>query len=476
MYTKVKAYIKQNQMIDIGDVVIAGVSGGPDSMAMLHVLKELSGELDFTLRTVHVHHGIRGTEADRDLELVRNICAQWKIPCQVYRYDVPLLAKVWKTGEEETGRLVRKEAFSREISFIEEEYKIKKEKIKTAIAHNQNDLAETMLHHLARGSGLRGLCSMRPVSGERIRPVLCLNRKEIEWIVKEQRIPYVTDSSNLEDVYTRNRIRHHVLPMLEQEINAQAVAHMAEAAGLLAQAEDYLSAKGRTAAEKCLQEDGSYFLTQDFIKEEDVIRNYVLREIFFAVTEKRKDFTQFHLRQVLGLFTGQVGKMIQLPYELLAIREYTGVRIRKGNILQEKKKIQTEGELCQEKWEVPEEGEMDCPVGRFRSRVFFREEQKICEKKYTKWLDYDKIQGRLYVRTRKNGDYMIINQAGNKKKIQRCMIDEKIPAQERERIPLLSCGAEILWMVGGRISEKYKITSETRKILEIRYMESEEDK
>ena len=181
MERKVLAYIKQNRMIGKKDMVLAGVSGGSDSMAMLHILKELQEKLDFTLRVVHVHHGIRGKEADRDRSFVENICRKWQIPCTVYCYDVPGLSREWKLGEEETGRIVRKEAFQREAAVCGM-------KIKIALAHNQEDLAETMLHNLCRGTGLRGLCTMRPADGEIIRPILCLSREKITGYLKEKKI------------------------------------------------------------------------------------------------------------------------------------------------------------------------------------------------------------------------------------------------------------------------------------------------
>ena len=226
MEREVLAYIKQNRMIGKNEVVLAGVSGGSDSMAMLHILKELQGKLDFTLRVVHVHHGIRGKEADRDQSFVENICRKWQIPCTVYCYDVPGLSREWKLGEEETGRIVRKEAFQREAAACVR----KDSKIKIALAHNQEDLAETMLHNLCRGTGLRGLCTMRPADGEIIRPILCLSRDKIAEYLKEKKIFHIQDSTNLSDEYTRNRIRHHILPMLEQQVNGKAAAHMAETA------------------------------------------------------------------------------------------------------------------------------------------------------------------------------------------------------------------------------------------------------
>lgn len=438
MLGRVRSYITENRMIKPGDVILAGVSGGGDSMAMLSVLGKLQSELDFTLQAVHIHHGIRGQEADRDMDLVKSFCAAEGIPCKVYFYDVPKLSAQWKTGHEETGRIVRKEAFAKAALYYREQGK----PVKTALAHNQEDLAETMLHNLARGTGIRGLSTMRPVAGEIIRPVLCLGRQEIANYLKENNIPYITDSSNLSDDYTRNRIRHHILPALEREVNARAAAHMAETAGRLAQAEDYLSHKGGELLEKYAEkESGGYLLKQDFFAGEKIIKTYAILQAFENLAGRRKDFTAVHVRMVLELEQMQTGRKLSLPYGLQAEKTYRGVRLTKGvpesgavggsRIFSEDFDGKSGGQ-----WELLIPGRTETPLGTFETRIFPYEGQKIEEKKCTKWLDYDRIKCNPCVRTRKAGDYLTINSQGNRKKLNRCMIDGKVPGELRDRIPL----------------------------------------
>ena len=319
MERKVLAYIKQNRMIGKKDMVLAGVSGGSDSMAMLHILKELQEKLDFTLRVVHVHHGIRGKEADRDRSFVENICRKWQIPCTVYCYDVPGLSREWKLGEEETGRIVRKEAFQREAAVCGM-------KIKIALAHNQEDLAETMLHNLCRGTGLRGLCTMRPADGEIIRPILCLSREKITGYLKEKKIPHIQDSTNLSDEYTRNRIRHHILPMLEQQVNGKAAAHMAETAARISQAEEYLTQQSCQVLRE-FQKNNGYYFTEKFFMEPQIIRIYALQQAMEQLAGRRKDLTAVHYDKVLELYEMQTGRRISLPYRMEARRDYEGVRL-----------------------------------------------------------------------------------------------------------------------------------------------------
>lgn len=456
MYKLVKNYMEKNNMIQDGDFVLAGVSGGGDSMAMLDFLRRYREERDFSIRVVHVHHGIRHEEADRDCNLVKETCKTWGIPCSVYTYNVPKLAEEWKMGTEETGRLVRRQAFQKEKQALN----IPEEKIKIALAHNKNDLAETMLHHLARGTGLKGLSSMRPVQGDFIRPVLCLEKEQIVHYLKEEHIPNVLDSSNLSDVYTRNRIRHHILPLMEKEINSRAVSHMAETAGFLAEAEDYFQKEGRKLLGLCSQTKETVFFPDAFFEQEKIVQKYAILEVLEKLAGKRKDFTAVHLRNFMELSHMCTGRQIHLPYGLLAKRTYKGIVLRK----QKEDVKKAEG-----KWELTIPGELICPYGVFSAKIFSYEKQKIIEKKYTKWLDYDRIKNKLYIRTRKQGDYLIIDEKGSRKKLSRVMIDDKIPGDERGNIPLVAAEDEILWITGGRMNEKYKITSRTKRVLEVQY-------
>ena len=471
MYHKVKSYIKEHHMIKTGDVVLAGVSGGGDSMAMLDLLRKYTQEVSFSLCAVHVHHGIRGEEADRDETLVRDTCRSWGIPFLSYHYPVPELSRKWKMGTEETGRKVRQEAFVRAKNDFRElqgkafsrkteggenplEYRI-------ALAHNENDAAETLIHNLCRGTGLKGLAGILPVRDGIIRPVLCLNKQEIVNYLMEEHIPYITDSTNLTEEYTRNRIRHKILPLLENEVNQGSIRHMAETAQLAAQAEEYLSRQGMLLLKEYMQPgENGIFLPEEFWEKEPVVSSYGMLGVFEQLAGRRKDFTAVHVKSVAGLLGLQVGRQISLPYGLKAQRTYGGIFI---------------GKAQKEQPEMPESQAVLVPGKTFfRKNTFFtqiilNQGQKIEEKTYTKWLDYDRIKQELSIRTRRPGDFLIVDEKGSHKKLNRYFIDEKIPSEERDKIPLLMAGSEVLWVVGGRINENYKITPRTRRILEIQY-------
>ncbi len=462
MYCQVKKYITEYRMIKPGQMVLAGVSGGMDSMVMLHMLKRLEQEMGFSLAAVHVNHGIRGEEALRDERLVEETCKRWGVLEQSFFYDVPTLAREQKKGVEEAAREARKDAFQRAFEALSAQKRGERPGgACVALAHNREDLAETMLHNLARGTGLRGLSTMRPAGDGIIRPVLCLGREEIAAYAKKHGIVSVTDSTNLSDAYTRNRIRHHILPALKQEVNTRAAEHMAQTAVWAAQAEDYLSRQGEALLEKTRREDGSYLLDERFWKAEEVLTSYAILEAFYRLSGQKKDFTALHVRDTRALREKQPGRSVCLPKGICARRVYEGVSLAKEN-----PKEAAEG---MRHMELPVPGRCAGSLGSFSCEIFLYQGEKIEEKAYTKWFDYDKIVNNLCIRTRRQGDYMVIDRRGSKKKLSRIMIDDKIPGDKRDTCPLLASGSEVLWMVGGRMNERYKITPETVRILAVHY-------
>ena len=210
MIEKVRKYIKQYDMLMPGDTVVAGVSGGADSLCLLFMLKEFAKEMPLQLAVVHVNHGIR-EEATEDAAYVKQICEELDVPFFLKEADVEGIAKSQGISTEEAGRNVRYEAFSEVLGEHFTAGKI-------AVAHNANDRAETMLFHLFRGTGLTGLSGIKPVRGQIIRPLLCLSREEIEQYLVKKEIAFCIDRTNNEDTYTRNKIRHHILPFAEENI------------------------------------------------------------------------------------------------------------------------------------------------------------------------------------------------------------------------------------------------------------------
>lgn len=218
MEQKVNAYIQKYHMLEKGEKIVIGVSGGADSVCLLFLLLSLRSEWDLKLQAVHVHHGLRGADADADEQYVRKLCQVQDVPLYVFHEDVKAYAKERGMTEEEAGRVLRRERF----------VQIKNETgaSKIVLAHHKNDNVETVLWNLSRGSGIRGAGGIRPKNGDWIRPLLCVTREEIEDYLGERKIAYCEDATNKEDDYTRNRLRNHVIPYLQEEINALSLIHI----------------------------------------------------------------------------------------------------------------------------------------------------------------------------------------------------------------------------------------------------------
>lgn len=224
-FSQLLQQVRQSALISQGDILVAGVSGGADSVLLLRVLAAMRATERINLYAVHVHHGIRGAEADEDAAFVQRLCEELGIPCQVDRADVPALAKAEGLTVEEAGRKARYQCFYREMDRVGAH--------KLAVAHHRDDSAETILFNLVRGSGLKGLCGISPVQGRIIRPLISLRRREIESILSEEQLSWRTDSTNTDVRYSRNRIRHELIPYLEREFNPETVEHLTEMAAML---------------------------------------------------------------------------------------------------------------------------------------------------------------------------------------------------------------------------------------------------
>lgn len=478
MIPGVEAFLEQYHMIEQSDVVVAGVSGGADSVCLLLHLLELKEKLSFTLAAVHVQHGIRGEESLQDAAFVEELCRRYQVQLFRYDYDVPEYAKQHGYSEEEAGRNLRYESFHKAL----EELGAPEGKI--AVAHNRNDLAETMLWNMIRGSGMRGMAGIPPVREGIIRPLLHTARVEIENYLKEKGESYCTDATNASLDYTRNRIRNQVLPVLE-ELNAGVYAHMEQLGDDIRKTQEYLSAvieeKKAQYVERDFRKTQAFLISEELLKEPEILYTSIIKECICETAASSKDITRTHVELVQKLFAMQTGRSVNLPYQVVAERTYGGVRLQKCEKQPEHKITEPVGMLSSQSSSQPVGQQSGQPAGccgilieehpDFICRIYKREElpEGISKKKYTKWLDYDRIKYDISVRTRKTGDYLTVNSQGHRKKLTRCMIDEKIPREQRDKIPLITEGSQVLWIVGGRMNERYKITSETKNVLEIKY-------
>ena len=450
MRKKVFAYLEQWNMIEPGMRVLTGFSGGADSTALLELLWEYGSEHGIQVHALHVNHGIRGEEAVRDQEFCEAYCRERGIPLKVVQADVPALARTEGISTEEAGRKVRYEAFAGELKAGRAD--------RVALAHHQNDQAETMLFHLIRGTGLRGLRGMEPVRTPYIRPLLCVCRSEIEeWMTREQ-IPWVEDSTNDELLYTRNRIRHQVLASME-EIRPGTAVRMAGTAEQLLELEHYLEQEQERWWQQSVREqDGVYRISLEKMAHmHPVMQKRIVLACMERLLGNRCNLESVHVEQVCRLAEGRRGSRIMLPGGLAAVLGYEELLLKQGY----GSGLSEEPVLCDPGGEYRYMGQT------FRLELKNREKnEEIPVNCYTKWFDYDRIKHNVVLRTRQPGDYLELA-GGIHKKLKDYLIDCKVPREERDRCILLADGSHIIWVVGMRISEGYKVTEQTRRILKV---------
>lgn len=432
MLTTVINYIKDNKMINPGEKVVLGLSGGADSVCLLFVLLEYKKIADFSLKAVHINHMIRGEEAYRDEEFVVKLCSNYGIDCLVEHMDIPKISAETGLGLEEAARKER-------YSFFE-----KMDTDKIVIAHHMDDLAETVLFNLVRGSGLKGLSSLKAVNGKIIRPLLCVKRKDIIKFLDDKNIDYCIDSTNADIDYSRNRIRKTVMPELIN-INEQAVSHIKDCSEIIAQTEEYVS-EIVDEKTKNIFVDGAIDIDK-LSKEPEIIQKRIIKQAIIIIANRSKDITMQHVLDIKNLMNTQSGKKVYLPYNLLAYREYEKIFI-KNNRKEEIRVLKGSLDIKHIK-----------PVNI----------SDYPQDNYTKWIDYAKIKDGVVLRSRQQGDYIHIK--NGTKKIQNLFTDLKIPANKRDEIPLVCDGNEVIWVVGYRLNEDYKVSDETKDIVQITYEE-----
>ncbi|MEE1086222.1 MAG: tRNA lysidine(34) synthetase TilS [Schaedlerella sp.] len=479
---KVEKYIRKNGMFTTEDRVIAGISGGADSVCLFFVLLELKKKLGIEFIAVHINHQIRGKSAEEDEVFVKKLCEKYSIKLEIFHKNVVSIAKNRKQSLEEAGRIVRREAF--------EEVLRKYEGTKIALAHHQNDNAETLLMNLSRGTGLKGLCGIRPVNGVYVRPLLCMSRREIEKFLEEHGESFCTDETNSDTIYTRNSLRYEVIPVLEKNVNTHAVRHMNEAMEQLLELEEYMEEQTELAWKNCVcEKDGGLFVYREALeKYPAILRKMLLRKCIGQLDGGLQNLGQVHVILLLELFEKQSGRSLDFPKGIRAYRRYEGVFLEKIqedlSVNKDKMKCcKSEGKVnVQPEWGqelvVPGENRIEGKNLTIICKLFQKKDdfsiQNIPQKNYTKWFDYDIIESSLCVRTKKPGDRIVINK-GQSKKLKSWFINEKIPAEGRKKVMLLADGDQIMWIIGHRMSSAYQITEHTKNILQVEITEEKKN-
>lgn len=460
---KVRLYIARHKMLEPNDRVIVAVSGGPDSVALLHFLHFLQDSLNITLHVAHLNHMFRGEEAKAEAEFVRELAGRLGIPCTVEERDVPLYAREKGLSPQVAAREVRYQFFLDVLN--------KAGASKVALGHHADDQAESILINIFRGSGLRGLGGISPVRENRyIRPMLSIRRAEIEKYCKDNGLAYKIDSSNLKDYYKRNKIRNQLIPILEKGYAPGIVMTLVRMAEIARSEDTLLEQMAQQVFEDLLVSQGKHDLILDrnklAIQPESLARR-VVRTAFARLIGSKNDLSYEQVEKVINQLSAD-GKerILELPLGVKVRIDYQHI-----SFTTEKEFVFTQG--YEYNLEVPGSLnilELDLHL---ESRVLSKGELDLTPSKLdpnVAVFDYDKIDLPLIVRSKRDGDIFVPFGLGRKVKLKKFFIDRKVPRSRRNEIPLVveKSTGRIIWVTGIRTTDGTEICESSTKIILLR--------
>lgn len=454
-------YIKRNELIEKDDRILIAFSGGADSLALLSILNELKDKLGITIGACHLNHMLRGDDAKEDERFCRETAEKFSIPFFAKSEDARAYSIENGVSIEVAGRELRY-AFFKEI-MVKERYG------KCAVAHHQNDQAETILLNLLRGTGLNGLSGISAKRDEFIRPLLFLSKKEILSYLKEKKLYGREDLSNEENIYQRNKIRNELVPYIEKNFNPDFSRTLARMGDTLSIDLDFIEGEVRKAKEKYLwleedsvqeRQEGSHASSRAILKKEAfalhrAIATRLVMEAIRSVKTNLMDIEEVHLRDILKLQKGETGKAIDIKDSIIAYQDY-------GNIIIKIKKEQEEKELMEE-LRIP--GEYVIEGKKITLRVVGKEE--IVKDKHLRYLNGDIMEESITVRHRADGDRMRPLGMKGYKKLKNILIDKKVSQEKRDELLIFLNKNEVIYVGTMIISDDYKVKANTEKVIEI---------
>lgn len=435
----VLSVIKRYNMLENCDRIVVGLSGGADSVCLLSVLNSLKAEYGFSLVAAHINHGIRGAEAQRDEESCKRLCESLNVPLEILHADIPTLSKQQGIGEEECGRIVRYDFFR----------SLAGERGKIATAHNLNDNAETLLLNLVRGAGSKGACGIPPVRDNIIRPLIETDRKSIEKYCEENELQYVTDSTNLECEYSRNKIRIKVLPTL-CEINQNAVGALSGFASRMREQEAFLESVVNEKYALCVKNSVLYeaeFSALDIFLKKRIAGRF-LSELSHGEVEAK------HIDDFLR-FVGS-GKA-------LVTASATEIVSRDGKIFkkpEQAEQFSVDFSLADKKVNLP-----FCEISI--ERYDTKDLQNLNKDMLDNLIDCDKISNTLILRSRKDGDKFTFSKRRVTKTVKKLFNEDKIPPEVRNRMVILDSDGEVVWLRGYGTNKNFRIGANTEKAIKL---------
>lgn len=432
MINKILDTIKKHNMLEKNDNIVLGLSGGSDSVSLFHIFRELREIYNLNITAVHINHSLRD-EADSDEKFCIELCKKYDIPIFTYKIDIEKMSREKKITTEEAGRFARYEHFNKHI---------KSSKDKIAVAHNKNDVVETFFMRLLRGSGLRGLGSISPTHDNIIRPLIEIEKNEIEKFCFDNNFEFVFDKSNLSTKYTRNKIRQNLIPQLKEEYNPEILNTIYKTSKIIFEEDSFLE----TLSIEHFNKLGNFSknklnLEIEGLKKLDIVLiRRILRYAIYKLNSNLKNLSHIHIDDCINLLESKNGTTISLPENIFVSKNYEYLCI----FLKEEKKEQVSKEIKVElnTMYLIEETDFyfsatlfDFPPSDYKNHIISPEKNLKCL--HTKETLVPNINN-LVLRNRLSSDKIYFRHINGNKKIKKYFIDEKIPREERDKILLLT--------------------------------------
>lgn len=488
---QVAEFCQKNALIESGDRIIVGVSGGPDSLCLLHLLVNLRAEFDLTLSVAHLNHQLRGRDAQADADFVTEIATGWQLPVRVEACDVGTLASHRKQSIEEAARQIRYAFLWRAAIEVGAR--------KIAVGHNADDQVETILMHFLRGSGLAGLRGMLPQieiarlrlnradipdqltasSPTIIRPLLEISRQEIENYCQENRLSPRRDYTNEDTTYYRNRLRHELIPYLET-YNPKFRQVLQNSARVVTADTEILNEHLEKAWRSVISQESLKKIEIDLHKWLDLplaMKRSTLRRAVHSLRRSLRDLNFEHVETAIGIIeTGSTGAKATLPQGLLLTISYDTIIIAPEEIASSLSQVNLPHLATGEALPLRLPGETSLPHTNWqiKANLLFqadvRQEQLRATGRWEAYLDADVVGDNPMLRPRQPGDtFCPLGMNGHRKKVNEFMINEKIPVNQRDQIPLLVANQHVLWICGYRPDERARVVPTTGRIVHLKF-------
>ena len=444
-------------LITPGDKVLVGVSGGADSIALLHVLHWFSRTQNYGLIVVHIDHMARGKDSDADADFVESVAKKLKLPFYLKKVDVGIERLQLKTSFQDAARMIRYQFFEETLKAVGAN--------KVALGHSADDQVETILMNIIRGTGLKGLAGIPKVRGYVIRPFWGIHRKDLDIYLKENDISFRDDSSNLDKKYLRNRIRHVLIPHLET-YNPGIKKCLQQMSGIVSEEDSFLSQMTRDIFNKKIGESNEKNIVwgiDDFQSYPMALRQRLVREIFCRITGDMQAITAYHVQQIINLFNSpKAGKVLNIPRGVTVTCSY-------GSILFAK----IVDDICGNEplvtpIAIPGTTKLlEGYIRKVETQIFVDKKDLFSlDTGRQAFFDFGKTGFGIQARFFRAGDrFCPLGMKGNKK-LKSFFIDQKVPKSMRSQIPILTnADDDIIWVYGQRISHLYRVTEKTKKVL-----------